>query len=440
IIGAGFAGIKVAKQLARQPIDVLIIDRNNFHTFTPLLYQVATCSIKPKSVAYPIRDIFQHAPNVSFLRGTITDINTRNQQVLVSSPDTGMRYEKYDYLVVVAGSKVSHFNDHDIAEHTFSLRDLQDAIELRDHIVSLFEKAAWTDCDAKKDNILTFVVVGGGATGLETAGALHELYNEVLSKSYSNLENMKARVILLEAREDILGTFPQALRKSAHKQLTALGVEVRTNTRVRNVTPAGVVLEDGTMIDSHTVIWSTGVEGNPLAHMLQVPLSRDKRIPVRKTLAVKGVQNVFAAGDIAYLLQPNSTQAYPTIIPVAQQQAVTVAKNIEAEIQNQPMETFNYVDRGSMATIGRSKAVALVFNWLPLQGMPAWLAWLTLHLLVLMGMRNRFQVFLGWVWHYIKFDRSVKFIRHTHPDESDTKPAKRPRNIIDFTARRIFSR
>lgn len=440
IIGAGFAGLKAARKFTHQPVDVLIIDRNNFHTFTPLLYQVATCSIKPQAVAYPVRDIFKDAPNVDFLCGTVTDIDTTKQRVVVSSSEVGMRYKPYDYLIMAAGSQVAYYGNEHIDDHSFSLRDLQDAVALRDHIVSLLEKAAWTDDDTDRDDTLTFVVVGGGATGLETAGALYELYNEVLSQTYRHNFDMQARVILLEAQDDILRTFPQSLRKSAAKQLAELGVDVRTSTRVRNVTAGGVELEDGTFIPSQTVVWSAGVEGNPLARMLGVPLSRDKRIPVRRTLEVKGVKNIYAAGDIAYLLQRNSTQAYPTVIPVAQQQARLVVRNIMHAMGNENQEAFNYVNRGSMATIGRSKAVAIVFNVLPLHGMPAWLAWLLLHLMVLMGMRNRLQVFLNWVWHYVAYDKSVRFIRHAHPTDDTPPQAERPSNIIDFTRSRLFSR
>lgn len=410
IIGAGFAGLKTARMLANKTVDVLLIDRNNYHTFTPLLYQVATCGLDPSAVAYPVRSIFADALNVQFLLGEVQNIDTEAQSVLIQSKTNGTRQESYDYLFVAAGSKVNYFGNESVKNNSFALRDLNDSITLRNHILRLFEKAAWTQNDEIRETLMTFVVVGGGPTGLETAGALYELYNNVLDAEYDKHDNMQAKVILLEAMDDVLAPYPEKLRKSAKEQLQSLGVEVRTGAFVEEVGSDFVTLRDGSTIHTSTVVWSAGVKGNPLAEMLDVELESGSRIPITESMEIIGLKNVFAAGDIAYLIEPQTGKPYPGMIPVAQQQGEVVAKNILHDINSETYETFKYFDRGSMATIGRSRAVAWVFNKIEVTGFLAWVSWLGLHLLVLMGMRNRAQVFLNWVWSYIFYSSSVQII------------------------------
>ncbi|MEM9950699.1 MAG: NAD(P)/FAD-dependent oxidoreductase [Chloroflexota bacterium] len=410
IIGAGFGGLKVARSLAFKSVDVLLIDRNNYHTFTPLLYQVATCGLDPSSVAYPIRSIFTNVPNVNFLLGQVDAIDTSTNTVVVTTNAGSLSSVIYDYLVVAGGSKVNYFGNQAIKEHSFALQELNDAVKLRNHILRLFEKAAWTSEDTERNALMTFVVVGGGPTGLETAGALYELYNNVLDAEYDKNDNMHAHVILLEASDSVLGSFPEPLRKSARKQLETIGVDVRTEAFVEDVGVDYVALQDGTVINTHTVVWSAGVQGNTLAEMLNIKLERGNRIPVNSSMQVIGSDNVLAVGDIAYLLQPDSLVPYPGLIPVAQQQGKLVADNILKHLSGEQLNTFSYFDRGIMATIGRRRAVAWAFNRIPVTGFFAWIAWLGLHLLVLMGMRNRAQVFLNWVWNYVFYDRSVQII------------------------------
>lgn len=410
IIGAGFAGLKAAQELAKQSFDIILIDRNNYHTFTPLLYQVATCGLDPSSVAYPIRSIFANDLNIHFLMGDVTGIDYKEQFVTVQTNSNGERQERYDYLFIAAGSKTNYFNNANIEYNTFGLRDLDDALTLRNHILRLFEKAAWTDDDSKRDALMTLVVVGGGATGLETAGALHELYNNVLDKEYDKNNNMQARVILLEAADNLLVPYPDSLRNSAKKQLESLGVEVRISAFVDEVSSDYIKLKNGEVIPTYTIVWATGVVGSPLAKLLDVELARGGRIPVELTMKIIGRENIFAAGDIAYLLKPDSDLAYPGLIPVAQQQAALVAKNIIHDTKGESLENFTYFDKGTMATIGRRRAVAWVYNRVQLTGFFAWIAWLLLHLIELLGMRNRVQVFLNWIWDYLFYDRSVRII------------------------------
>lgn len=409
IIGAGFAGLKAARTLANTEVDVLLIDKNNYHTFTPLLYQVATCGLHPTDVAYPVRSIFRGSKNIHFLLGEVTEINTTDKHVTVDADTGEQRTEQYDYLFIAAGSETNWFGNDQIKQNSFGLRDLSDAVALRHHILKLFEKAAWTEDQAERDALLTFVVVGGGPTGLETAGALYELYNLVLTREYSNGIEFKARVILLEAMDQLLGPYPEKLQNSAKEQLESIGVEVYTGAFVDEVEFNAIKLKDGRSFDTYTIVWATGIVGSPLARMLNIELARGGRIPVEETLQVKGLDTIFAAGDTVYLEDPNG-KPYPGLIPVAQQQGTLVAQNILRDIRGTSMNTFVYGDRGSMATIGRRRAVAWVYNRIQLTGFFAWVAWLLLHLVALLGMRNRILVFVNWIWDYFFYDRSVRLI------------------------------
>lgn len=424
IIGAGFAGIRVAQRLSKEAVEIVLIDRNNYHTFTPLLYQVATCALDPSAVSYPVRGIFEGQKNVRFLLGTVTGIDYEDQIVTVQANGNGIRQEAYDYLFVAVGSETNFFGNQQIERHAFGLRDMNDALKLRHHVLTLFEVAAWTHEDSKREELMTFVIVGGGPTGLETAGSLHELYNRIADEQYDKDDNMVARVILLEALPELLAPYPEKLRVSAQKQLQSLGVEVKTGAFVEEVGEDYVMLKGGEIIPTHTVIWATGIQGTPLVKQLDVELARGGKIPVHPTMQVIGRKNIYAAGDISYLTYPESDESYPALIPVAQQQADYVAKNILHEIRGEPLEEFRYFDRGIMATIGRTRAVAWVFNRIPLTGFLAWIAWLGLHLITLMGMRNRFQVFLNWVGEYIFYDRSVQLIldEAKSVDERETEP------------------
>ncbi|MEL6403394.1 MAG: NAD(P)/FAD-dependent oxidoreductase [Chloroflexota bacterium] len=408
IIGAGFAGLKTARKLSKQNVDVLLIDRNNYHTFTPLLYQVATCGLDPSSVAYPVRSIIAKSPNVNFMMGEVTAIDTDNKVISIQTKTNGVREESYDFLHIAAGSKTNFFGNQSIADNSFALRDLDDALLMRNHIVRLFEKAAWTEDKEKQEALMTLVVVGGGPTGLETAGSLYELYNDVLDKEFPG--HLKARVVLLEAADNVLLPYPPRLQKSAQKQLEGMGVEVKTSAFVEEVGRDLVKLKDGEVINTYTVVWSAGVKANPLAEMLDVELQRGGKIPVKPTMEVIGLDGVYAAGDIAFLENPKDGRPYPGLIPVAQQQGAVVADNILHSIADEPLDTFTYFDRGSMATIGRSRAVAWVFNKVPLSGFLAWVSWLALHLMVMLGMRNRIVVFIGWIWDYIFYNRTVRLI------------------------------
>lgn len=401
IIGAGFAGIDAAHTLANKAVDVLLIDRQNYHTFTPLLYQVATCGLDPSGIAYPVRQIFYDKANIRFLMGEVTAVDASARHISVRTNGTSQRLS-YDFLIVAAGSVSNYFGNDSFASSTFGLKTLSDAILLRNHILRLFERAAWTEDEAERAALTTMVVVGGGPTGLETAGALYELYNDVLRREYRQAKPIRAKVILIEASDRLLTPFPEPLQKSALRQMESLGVEVMLGAPVADAGTDHVSLKDGRIIPTHTIVWSAGVKASPMAEMLGVPLQRMGRVPVRPTMEAVGLDRVYVVGDMAYL-EDDKGQPYPMVIQPAKQQSRLAAANILRRISGEPESRFVYRDLGIMATIGRSRAVAWIYNRIPLQGFIAWTAWLFLHLIWLLGFRNRLNVLVNWIWNYFVF-------------------------------------
>jgi NADH:ubiquinone reductase (H+-translocating) len=407
IVGAGFGGLFAARTLAHQPVQVLLIDRNNYHTFTPLLYQVATCALDLSDIAYPVRHIFRDAPNVDCLLGEVTAVHDDTQHITVRMAEAE-REIPYDYLILATGSTPTYFGNDQFREHSLELRTLTDAIDIRDHILHLFEEAAWVEDEARREAMTTIIVVGGGPTGLETAGAIYELYNHVLDREFL-MRDLRTRVIVIEMLPHLLAPYPDDLRQAALDQLRSLGVEVILGTAVTEVAADHITLGDGRTIPTHTLIWSAGVKASPLGELLGVELQRGGRVPIEPTTAVIGKQAIYAVGDIAYLKDPDG-QPYPMLIPVAQQQGILAARNILADLKGQPPQPFVYRDRGTMATIGRRRAVAWIYNKYALSGYLAWLAWLALHLVTLLGFRNRLVVMINWIWNYLTYDRSVRLI------------------------------
>ncbi|MCA9875966.1 MAG: NAD(P)/FAD-dependent oxidoreductase [Anaerolineales bacterium] len=414
IVGAGFGGLFAARTLANKPVDVLLVDRNNYHTFTPLLYQVATCALDPGGIAYPIRNIFSETDNVNCLLGDVIQIDDQNRTVTVQMA-AHQRVEPYDYLILATGSIPAYFGNEVFRQFAWELRTLPDAVALRNHILYLFEQAAWTDDDAARQAMATIVVVGGGPTGLETAGAIYELYNHVLDREFKQ-RDLHTRVVLVELQPYLLTPYPAELREAALEQLRSLGVEVILETAVTGVTADSVTLSDGRVIQTHTLVWSAGVKASPLPGSLDLELKRGARVPIAPTTAVLGKERIYAVGDLAYLEDPQG-QPYPMLIPVAQQQGILAAKNILAELNGRPPQAFSYNDRGIMATIGRKRAVAWIYNKYALKGFVAWLGWLGLHLVTLLGFRNRLVVMINWIWNYVTYDRTVRLILNIEETE-----------------------
>lgn len=405
IIGAGFGGLYAAQTFKGRDVDVLLIDRHNYHTFTPLLYQVATAGLEAEEIAYPVRGIFRNRGNVSFMMGEVQGIDPAVKVVSVRS-NGEVRQESYDYLIVAAGSVTDFFGNANVERGAIQLKTLDDSVALRNHILKMFERAAWTADPEYRKALTTLVVVGGGPTGLETAGAILELYEHVLRKEYTNLA---PRILLVEARDRLLMPFPEELQKSAYQQLRSLGVDVILDNAVEEALQGKIYLSDGTIIPSYTLIWVAGVKASPLAQMLGVQIKRNGRVQVLPTMQAEGLPDVYIVGDMAYLEDDNG-QPLPMMIPAAKQQGILAASNILRRMKGWEQQPFSYNDRGIMATIGRSRAVAFLWHRVKLTGFIAWVAWLGLHLLTLMGFRNRLNVLINWVWNYFTYDRSARLI------------------------------
>jgi NADH dehydrogenase len=419
IVGAGFGGLYAARTLEHKSVDVLLIDRQNYHTFTPLLYQVATAGLEPEEIGYPVRGIFRARSNISFMVGEVIGINTAEKYVEVITSER-TRHERYDYLIVAAGSITNYFNKPEIARDSFELKSLNDAIELRNHILRSVETAAWTEDEEYRRALTTLVVVGGGATGLETAGALAELFKNVLGKEYPFLGWSLPKVLLVEATDRLLLPYPNSLQKAALRQLESLGVEVVLGNPVRETAPDHITLQDGRVIPTYTLIWAAGVRASALGELFGLRLQRAGRVPVKPTMEVESLNGVYVIGDMAYL-EDGDGKPYPMLIPVAKQQGIIAAKNILRKMAGRSQHEFRYHDRGIMATIGRSRAVAWIYNRVKLTGYVAWLAWLGLHLITLLGFRNRINVFVNWVWNYFTYDHASRLII-----ESPARPAAVP--------------
>jgi len=408
IIGVGFGGLYAARTLINKPVDVVLVDRQNFHTFTPLLYQVATCALDPSEIAYPVRGIFYNYTNVRFLMGEVEAIDPTQKRVTVKS-NGETRFEPYHYLIIAAGSVTNYFGNANLAKFAFGLKGLNDAVALRNHILTMFERAAWTEDYDRREALTTLVVVGGGPTGLETAGALYELYNDVLHKEFPQLKDTHAKVFLIEATDRLLAPYPSKLREAALRQLMSLGVQVILNQSLEEIGVDYVRLNNGLTIPTHTLIWAAGVKASAIAEMLHVPLQRMGRVPVKTSMEAVGLEDIYVVGDMAYS-EDEGGQPHPMVIQVAKQQGILAAKNILRRLEGRPEQAFKYHDLGIMATIGRSRAVAWIYNRISLSGYVAWIAWLGLHLIWLMGFRNQLNVLVNWVWNYLTYDRSVRII------------------------------
>ncbi len=405
IVGAGFGGLRLARGLSRAPVDVTILDRHNYHTFVPLLYQVATAGLEPEEIAQPIRRILRDVPNVRFRLNTVTGVDLDRCAVATDAGEL-----RYDYLVLAAGSATNYFGQ-DLALVTSALRDLDDAERLRDQVLGTFEAASTAEDPARRRQLMTLIVVGGGPTGVELAGALAELRRHVLPRDYPDLDLSCARILLLEATDRVLPGMPAGLQAKALAKLSELGVEIRLRAPVADADANSVTLSSGEVISAGAVMWVAGMRAPPLAEA--VPSAKDSagRLIVSKTLNLPGHQEVYAVGDMVHV-GGSETQPHPMLAPVAIQQGALVAENILRRMAGEPQKRFVYKDRGTMVTIGRNAAVARIFG-LRLSGLAAWLIWLTVHLVWLIGFRNRMLVLVNWAWNYLTYDRGVRLIRRT---------------------------
>jgi NADH:quinone reductase (non-electrogenic) len=406
VLGAGFAGLRAVRRLGAAGIETLWVDSRNYHCFLPLLYQVATAGLEPQEIAYPARSILRHVAAVEFRLARVLagDPAARVLQVADGDP------LQYDRLIVATGGAAEDFGIPGVADFTFRLYDLEDARALRNHILRALERAVVEEDPAGRAELLTFVIVGGGATGVEMSGALAEFQNHVVPRDYKTLDPRSMRIVVVEAGPDVLPSFPPALRERARRDLQEFGVMVRSSTRVERVTATGVDLVGGERIGSRTVIWAAGIRASPVAASLGLPTGRSGRLVVGPTLQVPGHPDVFVAGDVALV----EGMRLPQVAQVAIQQGELAADNVLRSLRGQPLVPFVYRDKGSMATIGRSRAVAIIGR-VPLEGRLAWWAWLVVHLVMLIGFRNRLVVLVNWAWNYLTFDRGLRAIVGAEP-------------------------
>lgn len=408
IIGVGFGGMTAAKELEKHGVEVIVIDRNNYHTFLPLLYQVATSGLNPADVAYPARGLFRRKRRVLFRQGVVVGVDWEKKEVHLQDEDS----IRFDHLIIGAGARAAYFGVPGAEEHTFPLYSMSDALNVRNHLLALFEAA-----DARQDlihaGVLNIVVVGGGPTGIEIAGAISELIEHVLEADFHDLDVYQARVILVEQSDALLQPFDPELQKYAKVSLEQKGVEVRLNTAVKEVGSDYVVLGDeGDYIPTRMVIWGAGNRASALADAIDVQQGRGGRILTNPDCSIPGKANAYAVGDVAAI--PDGKGGYlPGLAQVAIQSGAHAANQIMRTLRGEPHTIMAYKDKGMMATIGRTAAVAELTNGTKLTGYPAWAAWLALHLVYLVGMRNRVSVTLNWAWGYLTWDRGPRLILQT---------------------------
>jgi NADH dehydrogenase len=402
VIGGGFGGLKAAESIARLPVQVTVVDRRNHHTFQPLLYQVATAGLSPAEIAAPVREILAKHENIEVLLGEAVGFDLEKRLVKLHGFEL-----PYDYLVVAAGASHAYFGHDEWVVLAPGLKTIEDALEIRRRVLLAFELAERHAATTGQQLPLTFVVVGGGPTGVELAGTLAEIARKSLAEDFRHIDPKKTRIVLIEAGSSVLSAYPPDLRESAKRQLERLGVEVRLNSAVSDVR-LGEIHVGSEVMHASVVLWAAGVSASPLGRALGGPVDRAGRVLIEADLSLPGHPEVFVIGDLASLKHAEGTQL-PGVAPVAMQQGTWVARQIAADLAGNPRAPFRYVDKGSLATIGRAAAVAQ-FGKLHISGYLAWLAWLFVHIFFLIGFRNRILVMIQWAWSYFTYDRSARLI------------------------------
>jgi NADH dehydrogenase len=402
IVGAGFGGLFAARTLAHYPVQITLVDRQNFHTFQPLLYQVATAGLSPGEIAAPIRWIMRNYHNVEVLMSEVQDFDLSRHVVKLEDEEVA-----YEYLIVAAGASHAYFGHDEWELFAPGLKTIKDALEIRRRVLLAFELAERRAAGNRQQVRLNFVVVGGGPTGVELAGTLAEISRQVLGNEFRSIDPKRTRIVLLEGGPRILPTYPEDLSLSAQEQLRNLGVEVRTSSLVTRVEPGAVEVGD-TKIPAAVILWAAGVAASPLGKKLGAPVDRAGRVLVNPDLSIPGHQEVFVIGDLA-ALKDEDGKWLPGVSPVAIQEGKTTAHNIGRDLQGEPRKSFHYWNKGSLATIGRAAAVA-DFGKIHISGFLAWLSWLFIHIFFLIGFRNRLIVMIQWAWSYLTYERGARLI------------------------------
>ena len=421
VVGAGFGGLCAARALRRAPVDVLLLDRHNYHLFQPLLYQVSVAALSPADIAYPVRSIFRRQHNLTFRVAEVVRVDPVRRVVVTSEEEF-----PYDYAILSSGAATNYYGHEAIARHAFDLKGLPGAVRLRNHLIRRFEEAIASPDPATRRALVTIAVAGGGPTGVEVAGAVSELLRRLLRRDYPALPDSDVTVLLFEGGERVLGTFPESLSAAAAKSLARLGVEVRTKTLVEAYDGATVRLRGGEMIAAGTLVWAAGVKSARLPATLGIPLDPAGRVPVHPTLQTRQHPELFVIGDAARVETPEGP--VPALAPPAMQMGTTAADNVVRLLEGGSPRPFAYKDPGTMATIGRSAAVCAIHG-LKLTGLAAWIFWLFVHLMQLVGFRNKIVVFVNWAWQYV-------FYTPASPIILEADEGALPGKVLDETARR----
>jgi NADH dehydrogenase len=403
IVGAGFGGLMTAQKLARAPVQITLIDRHNYHLFQPLLYQIAVAGLIPSQIAYPLRTIFRRQKNLTFQLGEVISMDFEARYIRTNGSVIA-----YDYLVLAVGGQTNFFGMKTVEENSFQLKSIESAISTRNHLLKMLERASREVDPEERRTLLTFVVVGGGPTGVETAGALAELITHVMTKDYPEMDLKEVRVLLLEAMDAVMAAYPDELRKATMRLLERKNVEILLNTRLKDYNGRRITLADGTRINTSTVIWTAGVRAAELIDRLGVKQAASGRVRVEPTLQLPGHLEVFVIGDAAYVEDRNG-EPLAMLGTVAQQQARAAARNIQKILQGKNPEPFHYKDPGLLATIGRNAAVARIWG-LSFSGFIAWVIWVGVHIYRLIGFRNRLAVLINWAWDYFFYDNQIRLI------------------------------
>ncbi|MAC94892.1 MAG: FAD-dependent oxidoreductase [Flavobacteriales bacterium] len=403
IIGGGFAGLHLAKKLKGKRFQVVMIDRNNYHTFQPLLYQVATAGLEPDSIAYPLRKIFKSHENFYFRMAKVSRVDTESKNVITEIGEIS-----YDYLVLATGTTTNFFGMNDMAENAMSMKSISEALDLRSYILQHFEKALLTSSKEEQEALMSIAIVGGGPTGVELAGAFAELKKHILPADYPDLDIRRMNIHLIEMADELLPPMSARASKKAFQYLEELGVTIWLKKAVESYDGMTVKFKEGKVLKAKTLIWAAGVKGN-LVQGVSKDVIKKGRYEVDRQNRIVGYENVFAIGDLSLMQTDDFPEGLPMLAPVATQQGEFLAKNLEFIENNKALKDFKYNDRGVMATVGRNRAVVDLNN-IKFQGLFAWYVWMFVHLISLVGFRNKIVTFFNWSYNYLNFDRGIRLI------------------------------
>lgn len=418
IVGGGFAGLTLARRLAKMAYQVVLIDRNNYHQFQPLFYQVAMSGLEPSSIVFPFRKLFQHEKNI-FIRVTeVTEVLRDQKRIL-----TPLGYCNYDYLVLAMGADTNFFGNEQIERLSLPMKSVSEALYLRNTILSDFEKALVTTEYNERQGLLDIVIVGGGPTGVELAGSLAEMRNNILPKDYPELQvGEEMDIYLVQGAPQLLVGMSEDSSEKSKKYLEAMGVKVMLETRVTDFDGEYAFLSDGQSIRCHKVIWAAGIKANSLPGIPKSALTYGGRLAVDRFNRVQDTEDIFALGDLAYMEEPDFPKGHPQVAQAAIQQGKHLAKNLKRDLKGADWEPFSYLDKGSMATVGRARAVVDLPIGYFFGGFLAWFVWLAVHLFAILGTKNKLFVFLNWLWNYISYDQSLRLIIRPHSTAESPTP------------------